>query len=304
MPLFFVLFAIGHVLSGAGFEELAALYRYDPSAPLVLKLEPKTSRPSFDLYTVSFQTPAKTHVSGFLLLPHSSGRKPAVIWMHSGGALQWMGDAALLARMGAGSLIVDPDGAFEPKNPELTRDSMIQSVIAIRRGLDILAAREDIDPARIAFVGHSYGSMMGAVAISIDTRFRAAVFEAGLLGMSIHIATSPHPWPTDIRKQLGSGLPHFLEVISVADAAHYIGHAPPIPKLFQSAWFDPGVPHKDAEDFYRAATSPKQLDWYDTGHDIDDLTAISDRARFPAHSLNLKDSERILRDKFKPARRQ
>jgi hypothetical protein len=52
------------------------------------------------------------------------------------------------------------------------------------------------------------------------------VFEVGLLGMSIHIGTSPHPWAEGIRKALGKDLPRFLEVTSVVDDKHYIGHAP------------------------------------------------------------------------------
>src|SRR5437763_681967 len=82
-----------------------------------------------------------------------------------------------------------------------------------------------------------FGSIMKAGAWSIDPRFKAAIFEAGRLGMSIHIGTSPHPWAQGIRKELGAGLTHYLEVISVVDAAHYIGHAPTVPKLFQSAWY-------------------------------------------------------------------
>jgi|SRR5579862_6212779 len=94
---------------------------------------------------------------------------------------------------------------------------------------------------------------------------------------------------------MGAGLPHFLEVISVADDKHYIGHAPAIPKLFQSAWYDPGVPHKDAEDFFQAATEPKQLKWYDTGHDIDAIGAMADRARFLGETLRLEKIDRVLR---------
>jgi hypothetical protein len=40
-------------------------------------------------------------------------------------------------------------------------------------------------------VGHSSGAMMGAVAISIDDRFQAAVFEAGLLGMGAILPPAP-----------------------------------------------------------------------------------------------------------------
>jgi fermentation-respiration switch protein FrsA (DUF1100 family) len=146
-------------------------------------------------------------------------------------------------------------------------------------------------------VGHSFGAMMGAVAASIDPRFKAAVFEAGLLGMSIHIGTSPHPWAQGVRKQLGAQLTHYLEVISVVDAAHYIGHAPAIPTLFQSAWYDPGVPHDDALKFYEAATGPKELKWYDTAHDIDDLAAITDRIRFLSKALGLADADKTIRSK-------
>src|SRR5207237_113000 len=140
--------------------------------------------------------------------------------------------------------------------------------------------------------------MMGAVAASIDNRFRAAVFEVGLLGMSIHIGTSPGSWAEGVRKELGNGLPHFLEVISVVDAKNYIGHAPGIPKLFQSAWYDPGVPRNDAQDFFRAATGPKELKWYDTGHDIDDIAASVDRARFLGEALHLRNMERVIQQKI------
>jgi fermentation-respiration switch protein FrsA (DUF1100 family) len=97
------------------------------------------------------------------------------------------------------------------------------------------------------------------------------------------------------RKQLGPGLAHFVEVTSVVDAKNYIGHAPAIPKLFQSAWYDPGVPHKDSQDFFDAASGPKELKWYDTGHDIDDIAAMADRARFLALALQLGNIEPLLR---------
>jgi dienelactone hydrolase len=174
---------------------------------------------------------------------------------------------------------------------------MIASVVALRRAVDVLEAREDVDRGRIALVGHSFGAMMSAVAASIDPRFKAAVFESGLLGMSIHIGTSPHTWAQGMRKELGTGLQHYLEVISVVDASHYIGHAPAIPKLFQSAWYDPGVPHEDSTKFYEASTGPKKLSWYDTAHDIDDIGAIADRARFLGKALGLAGVDAAIKKK-------
>ena len=96
----------------------------------------------------------------------------------------------------------------------------------------------------------------------------------------------------------------YLEVISVVDAERYIGHAPPIPKLFQSAWYDPGVPHEDAQKFYEAASDPKYLKWYDTAHDIDDIAAIADRARFLGKALGLKGVDETIRSKAGSSQKQ
>ena len=280
------------------FDELTALHRYDRAAPLDVKETEMSSRAGFKLYSISYALPKVGRISGFLVSPDGAGRKPAIVWMHSGGPIQYLGNAVLMAKAGAVSLLVGQAEGTPGGTPEQARDQLITDIIGLRRAADLLETRNDVDPARLALVGHSYGAMMGAVAASIDSRFRAAVFESGLLGMSIHIGTSPGSWAEGVRKELGGGLPHFLEVISVVDAKNYIGHAPAIPKLFQSAWYDPGVPHKDAQDFFQAASEPKELKWYDTGHDIDDLAAMADRAQFLARSLRLKNIEHLLREKI------
>ena len=285
------------VATAQNFTELKQLYVYDRSAPLDVQLTSKDSRSNYALYNISYSLPEKQRADGFLAVPQGSGRKPAVIWMHSSGALAWLGDAVLLAQCGAVSLIVNVPGGGVAGTPEGDRDAMIMAVVALRRAADVLEARDDVDASRIAVVGHSFGAMMSAVAASIDPRFKAAVFEAGLLGMSIHIGTSPHPWAQGVRKQLGGQLEHYLEVISVVDAAHYIGQAPNIPKLFQSALYDPGVPHDDASKFYEAATGPKEMKWYETAHDIDDIGAIADRTRFLAKALRLSGAEKTIRSK-------
>jgi cephalosporin-C deacetylase-like acetyl esterase len=285
------------VVSAQNITELKQLYTYDRAAPLNVKLASKASRDNYTLYDISYSLPNKQRVDGFLAVPQGHGRWPAVIWMHSSGALAWLGDAVLLAQSGAVSLIVNAPAPNAPGAPEGDRDTMVAAVVALRRAADVLEDRDDVDPQRIAVVGHSFGAMMGAVAASIDPRFKAAVFEAGLLGMSIHIGTSPHPWAQGVRKQLGAGLAHYLEVISVVDARHYVGQAPAIPKLFQSAWYDPGVPHEDALKFYEAATGPKELKWYDTAHDIDDIAAIADRTHFLATALGLTGADAMIRSK-------
>jgi cephalosporin-C deacetylase-like acetyl esterase len=206
--------------------------------------------------------------------------------MHSSGPLNWVADATLLAHSGAVSLIIDPPQG-DANDGEGFRDSMIDAVVAIRRAVDVLETRQNVDPKRIAYVGHSFGAMMGANAVSVDPRFRAAVFEVGLLGMDVHIATSPHPWAAGIRKDLGDKLPAFLKAIKPLNTSHFLPQAPHIPLLFQAARYDPGVPEKDSLDFYNIANQPKELKWYPSGHDVSDIHAIGDRAQFLARHLGL-----------------
>jgi dienelactone hydrolase len=276
--------------------ELAAMYKYDRTVPLDIQMTETAARNGYKLFSISFALPKAGRMGGFLIAPIRPGRKPRIIWMHSSGAIGFLGNAVLMEKAGAVSLLVSEADGLKGGTAELARDQLIADVIGLRRAVDVLQSREDVDPSRIAIVGHSSGAMMGAVAISIDDRFRAAVFEVGLLGMSVHIATSPGSWAQGVRKELGDQLPHFLEVLSVVDDKNYIGHAPAIPKLFQSARYDPGVPLKDSEDFFNAASQPKELRWYETGHDVDDPGAISDRVRFLAKSLGLGSAEGLLEE--------
>jgi hypothetical protein len=270
---------------------------YDPSAPLAMETKEIAVRDGIRVSSLSFTSPRGGKADGMLVAPvQTEGKTGAIIWMHSGGMDNNLPDAMLMARAGAVSLILNPTGASSMK-AEDWRDEMVRSILNIRRAADVLTAREDVDPKRLAYAGHSYGAMMGAVAVA-DKRFKAAVFEVGLLGMSIHIRTSPHPWPSSVRKELGDKLEAFLKLIEPLDATHYIGRLSPTALLFQSARLDIGVPERDAVDFYAAASEPKQLRWYDTGHDILDIQAIADRARFLADQLALRPIDPILKEKI------
>jgi fermentation-respiration switch protein FrsA (DUF1100 family) len=68
--------------------------------------------------------------------------------------------------------------------------------------------------------------------------------------------------------------------------------------LFQSARLDPGVSEAQAEALFDAASQPKTLKWYDTAHDVVDIAAIGDRARFLATHLGLMRIDAILKAKI------
>jgi dipeptidyl aminopeptidase/acylaminoacyl peptidase len=161
-----------------------------------------------------------------------------------------------------------------------------------------LLKRSDIDARRLGFVGHSYGALMGVDAAAADRRFKAAVFEVGLPGMTMHIRTAPIEFAQRIRKKFGPQLNSVLSKIEPLDAIHYVGSLEPTALLFQSARLDPGVPEEQARAFFDAASQPKTLKWYDTGHEVVDIAAISDRARFLDAQLGLQPVGPMLKAKI------
>lgn len=57
----------------------------------------------------------------------------------------------------------------------LEKERRIKQILDLRRSMDYLESREDIDSSKLAFLGVSWGSIMAPIALSVDNRFKAAV---------------------------------------------------------------------------------------------------------------------------------
>ncbi len=274
-------------------------FAYDKALPLDVQEHELAIRGGIRVARLSFAVAPAVRSDCLLVTPSPGTAKTgAIVWMHSGGYFEQLPDAMLLAQAGAVSLLVNPIAPDWGAPAATWHQPMVKAVVSIRRGVDLLLQRTDIDPQRIGFAGHSYGAMIGVDAVAADRRFHAAVFEVGLPGMSVHIRTAPIPFATDLRTRLGPQLDSALSMIEPLDAIHYVGAVAPTALLFQSAHLDPGVPDEQAKAFFDAASEPKALKWYNTAHDVLDIAAISDRARFLASHLKLKPIDPILKAKI------
>ena len=56
---------------------------------------------------------------------------------------------------------------------------LVQEVKDIRRSIDYLLTRPDIDSQKIAYMGMSWGGNMGAIIPAIENRFKASILIAG-----------------------------------------------------------------------------------------------------------------------------
>jgi eukaryotic-like serine/threonine-protein kinase len=59
--------------------------------------------------------------------------------------------------------------------PNTYRDHVIMYVKDLRRSVDYLATRADVDTSRLAYYGHSWGGRLAPINLTAERRFRAAV---------------------------------------------------------------------------------------------------------------------------------
>jgi cephalosporin-C deacetylase-like acetyl esterase len=273
-------------------------FEYEHSAALEYRETLVSEHNGARIYDSSYASPKGGRVRAFTVTPARQGRFAGVVWQHGGGQNRtwFLPDAIALAKAGAVSILMDapenrPEEMRGPQPADIAesfRTEMVQVVVDARRAYDVLAARPDVDKNRIGYVGLSFGAMMGGSLAGTDHRFRTFVLIAGLEGFARHFRTSQHPGLIAMRKSLSKE--DFERLIAAAkplDAINFIGNAK-VPLLFQSARFDPGVSEADARDYFALAPQPKELTWYDTGHDINDPQAFTDRQAWLRKHLNIR----------------
>lgn len=114
-----------------------------------------------------------------------------------------------------------------------------QAVHDLGRALDALAPHLELDAKRVAYAGFSLGAILGALYCPQDPRLRAAALALG-----------------------GGGFgPPAL------DPARHIARFTGRPLLLVNATRDERIPRPAAEALHAAAGEPKQLLWFESGHD-------------------------------------
>lgn len=233
---------------------------------------------------------ARGPVSAVVVAPRAQGRHPAVMFMHDYGRTheQFLGEAFLLAsaRPAAVCLLVDapparPPGwrrSFNPMMEGTDKDIHMQVVIDIRCGIDLLSARPDVDPNRIAYVGQGYGANWGAILSGIDARVRTVVLIGGVPALS-EIAASDDPELADLRYAIGEErYRRYVSSLSDVDPIKYIGRQSAAHVLLQYGRFDRSISREMAERLADAVTArSKQVLFYDSGRDVNIPKAVLDR---------------------------
>jgi cephalosporin-C deacetylase-like acetyl esterase len=271
------------------FKKLVRQFDYDEKAPLDFREKIIDRKDGVTIRDVSYASPKGGRVTGYMVVPDAPGPHPAILFGHwgPGNRTEFLPEAILYGKAGAVSLMIDypwmrPAPWRVPLSngvdqPEHDRDVQIQAVVDLRRGLDLLAGRSDVDPKRIAYVGHSFGAQWGAILSAIDKRLKTAILMGGVREAADIYLRNPDPDLAAMRQKTPMAkLENYLAVVGTLDAVRYVPHSR-IPLLFQFARYERFFDKESMDAYFDAANQPKQELWYDTGHELNDPKALEDR---------------------------
>jgi dienelactone hydrolase len=129
------------------------------------------------------------------------------------------------------------------KEPIAYRDWIIQFSKDLKRSIDYLESRPDIDDERIAYYGLSWGAWLGPIMMAVEERIELGVLVAGGLP----------PWKLDPAADPINFAPHVrVPVLTIAGKQDYM--------------FPVETSARPMHDFLGSADADKELKIYDVGH--------------------------------------
>ena len=265
------------------------LFEYDQNQPLEFAVKSSEKKGEAMVRDVLYASPKGGKVTAYLVEPAAkNGQKSgAVIYMHGAGAsrAQFLPEAIDLAeKANLVSLLIDsvasrpaPWRKSEYDYIEAERDMRIQIVIDLRRAVDLMLTRPDIDEKRLAFVGYSYGAEIGGVLAGVENRFKTYVLMGSGYSRIAFWNDEKNPYAVAGKKEFTpEQFARFVKSFEPVEQGEYIKFAAPASVLFQQAKKDEFSSVASSQKFYDLAQQPKTLKWYDTTHKLN-TQATTDR---------------------------
>lgn len=244
-------------------------YDYDFSLPLETNSRIEAATASDTTWHVEFRSVHDALVTGLLTVPiNDSLPVPAIIFLHGVGDSKNVdyiqAGTKYLVDAGYAVLRIDIANHGERKIHDYdfdltdglkywTRDIITQTVFDLRRGVDFLQSRPEIDGNRIGFFGISLGGIIGTVFCGVDERVKVPVIALAGGGLNLMFKSKALSRETGI-------------YLSIIDPINFVSKISPRPLLMLNASNDEIVPPVMTKRLYKKAGQPKNIIWYPTTH--------------------------------------
>ena len=263
------LVAAALLLGGCGGDDSASRLgeatAYDESKPVGAEIAGE-NRGAVD---ITYPSPRGEEAAATIVLPRlEEGRRaPVVVFAHPYLASRglYYREAFELADAGIASFLLDlsisrqgrPDLMDPVYAADVVRDLLVQDVVDLRRGLDYLATRKDIDLERLAVFGQEYGVMPAAALAALEDRVDALV-------LTVVPAEPTRYWakefvPQETQESFSERLRDFdaIRLLDEIDAE----------VLIQNPKLDDDYPLEEYERLAEAA-GDAEVRWYEYGHQM------------------------------------
>lgn len=250
------------------------------------------------VHDISYISPKGGRVPAYVVVPSGRGPFAAIVWGHwymPGSEFrnrkEFLAEAVALAPSGVISIL--PDGPIArpghvedttPLNEQQVTDR-VQAIIDMRRAVDLLFTRPNVDRTRLAYVGHSYNAEVGAFLTGIDRRFKCFVLMAGSMSDKITVKTEELQ---KYRREVGpKKFDSFMNKYDWLDQGEYVSHASPAYVFLQYASRETFLTPERAREYASVVSEPKRFKLYDAPHALN-AEARRDRIAFLTEQLQLK----------------
>lgn len=244
-------------------------YNYDQDLPLKDSVSLLKDTTGYALYSATFRSVHNQEVTALLTLPKKSDKPyPVIILMHGAGDRKTVdyietgndyflksGYAVLrldIANHGD-RLVDDYDISFTDGYRYWTRDILTQTVFDLRRAVDFIQTREELDADRIGYFGISLGGIIGTIFCGVEPRVKVPVIALG--GGGMHLMFGMDALSDDTK-----------DYLSMIEPNNFVEEIAPRPLLMINAENDDIVPPMMSKLMYKVANDPKEIIWYPAKH--------------------------------------
>ena len=262
--------------------DLEYIYEYDKLFPLEVQVDTLTE----NLFHITYNSVNNNRVTALLSFPERGVEPyPLAIILHGLGDKKdtdymILGDSILSSKSFA---VFRIDFAmhgervkkkYKFKGIDYTlRDAIKQTVFDLRRGLDYLDTRSDIDSTKTGFIGISLGGIAGTVFCGVDARIEVPVI--CITGGGLRAIEGVSGFGDKVTSMMAPVEPlNFVERIS------------PRPLLFINAENDEVFPKALSMLLHNKAEEPKKVIWYKSGHKVNPYNAFNDSVEWIKEHTN------------------
>jgi uncharacterized protein len=244
-------------------------YNYDHDLPLEDSVILVSDTNAFRMYSVSFTSVHNKRVTGLLSVPEK-GKKPSpvIILLHGLGDRKTVDYIQtghdIFIDSGYSVLRIDIANHGDRKEHKYdfsltdgyrywTRDLISQTVFDLRRSIDFLETRSDVDADRVGLFGISLGGIIGTIFSGVDERLKVPVIALAGGNLSLMFGLDALTEETKV-------------FFSIIDPINFVAGIAPRPLLMINSENDEVIAPLTSKLLFNKARQPKEIIWYPSRH--------------------------------------